>query len=137
MPIIIFPAANISGGGGSSSSGGHSHPNSATLNRLSTDANGNLCFNGKIVGEKAIETAYDVTVTDAIVQQKFFPLPADCDTTRIITLALNGVAFAQGDFWEVRENVTSTTDFISWDGLSLQNLIQAGDNVLISYYRIV
>lgn len=137
MPIIIFPAANISGGGGSSSSGGHSHPNSATLNRLSTDANGNLCFNGKIVGEKAIETAYDINITDTIVQQKFIPLPADCDTTRIITFALNGVAFAQGDFWEVRENVTSTTDFISWDGLSLQNLIQAGDNVLISYYRIV
>lgn len=137
MPVIIFPAAQISGGSSSSPSGGHSHSNSATLNRLSTDAKGNLCFNGKIVGEKAIETAYDINITDAIVQQKFIPLPADCDTTRIITLALNGVAFAQGDFWEVRENVTSTTDFISWDSLSLQNLIQAGDNVLISYYRIV
>ena len=137
MPVIIFTADNISGGGNSYSSGGHSHTNSATLNRLSTDKNGNLCFDGKIVGEKAIETAYDFTVTPAIVLQKFIALPADCDTSRIITFALNGVAFPMGDFWEVRENVTSTTDFISWDGLGLQNIIQAGDNVLISYYRIV
>ncbi len=130
MPVMIIPAANLSGGG-SHSSGGHSHTNSATLNRLSTDANGNLCFNGKIVGEKAIETAYDVTVTPAIVQQKFIPLPADCDTSRIITFALNGVAFPMGDSWEIRENS------ISWNSLRLQNIIQAGDNVLISYYRII
>lgn len=135
MPVMIIPISTFSGGGASAD--GHSHTNMATLNKLSTDNDGNLRFNGKIVGEKSIETAYDINITDAIVQQKFIPLPADCDTTRIITFALNGVAFAQGDFWEVRENVTSTTDFISWDGLSLQNLIQAGDNVLISYYRIV
>lgn len=137
MAVMIIPAASLSGGGSSHSSGGHSHSNSATLNRLSTDSNGNLCFNGKIVGEKAIETAYDVTITPAVVQQKFIPLPADCDTSRIITFSLNGVSFPMGDFWEVNENVTDNTDYISWDGLALQNIIQAGDNVLISYYRII
>lgn len=135
MPVIIIPAANFSGGG-SHSSGGHSHTNSATLNRLSTDSNGNLCFNGKIVGEKSIETAYNVTLNAQDISSKSIALPHDCDTSRIITLSLNGVAFANGDFWEVKENVNSSTaDLIAWEGLGLNGLAQAGDNVLISYYK--
>ena len=137
MPIIIVPAATLphySSDGASLD--GHSHSNITTLNMLSTDSNGNLCFNGNIVGEKAIETAYNITLTADIVAQKFIALPHDCDTSRVITLSLNGVAFSQGDAWEVRENVNYTnTDFITWDGLGLENIAQAGDKLFISYYK--
>lgn len=138
MPLMIVPASAYYGYGGGSgtSADGHSHLNSATLNKLSTDANGNLCFNGKIVGEKAIETALNITLTDTQVQQKFIALPDDCDTSRIITFALNGVSFPKNNFWEVRENVNSSTnDLIAWGGLGLDGLVQIGDNVLISYYK--
>ena len=133
MPLIIVPAATFSGG---ASSDGQSFSNVTTLNKLSTDSNGNLCFNGKVVSEKAIETVYNLTLTATQVAQKYIALPDDCDTARAITLSLNGVSFAQGDFWEVSENVnSSTTDLVSWDGLSLENIAQVGDNIIITYYK--
>ena len=137
MPVIIIPAARFYGSGaGSTSAEGHSHTNIATLSKLSTDSNGNLCFNGNIVGEKAVETAYNITLTDSLVRQKFISLPHDCDTSRVITLSLNGVAFSQGDDWEVSENVNSTnSDFIAWEGLGLENIAQQGDVLFISYYK--
>lgn len=138
MALIIIPRQQFdSSGSGSGSSGeGHSHVNSAVLNKLSADSKGNLCYNGKIIGEKSIETALNVVLTANQVQQKFIALPDDCDTSKIITLSLNGVAFARGDDWEVRENVNSTTnDLIAWEGLRLENIVQVGDTVLISYYK--
>ena len=133
MSVIIFPPANYESG---SSGEGHTHSNSATLNKLSTDANGNLCFNGKTVGEKAIETALNITLTASHIAKKAVELPDDCDTSRIVTLSLNGVSMPQGDSWSVSENVNNTnTDFISWNGLSLENIAQVGDKVLISYYK--
>lgn len=137
MPVIIIPAARFFGtSAGSASTEGHSHTNINTLNKLSTDIDGNLCFNGKIVGEKAVETACNITLTDAQVTQKFIALPDDCDTSRVITLSINGVAMPQGDFWEVRENVnSSTSDLIVWNGLALDNVVRAGDRLFISYYK--
>ena len=136
MPLIIVPAATLqNSSSGGTSIDGHSHNNLATLNKLST-SNGKLCFNGKVVGEEAIEVAYNLTLTATQVVQKYVALPDDCDTARVITLSLNGVSFAQGDFWEVSENVnSSTTDLVSWDGLSLENIAQAGDSIFISYYK--
>ena len=135
MSVIIFPPANYESGSGSSGEG-HTHSNSATLNKLSTDANGNLCFNGKAVGEKAIETALNITLTASHIAKKAVELPDDCDTSRIVTLSLNGVSMPQDDSWSVSENVNNTdTDFISWNGLSLENIAQVGDKVLISYYK--
>ncbi|MBR1436965.1 MAG: hypothetical protein IJ587_11780 [Synergistaceae bacterium] len=135
MSVIIFPPANYDTGSGSSGEG-HTHSNSATLNKLSTDTNGNLCFNGKTVGEKAIETALNITLTASHIAKKAVELPDDCDTSRIVTLSLNGVSMPQGDSWSVSENVNNTnTDFISWNGLSLENIAQVGDKVLISYYK--
>ena len=132
---IITAAAIAEASGATASADGHSHSNSATLNKLSTDSSGNLCFNGKIVGEKAIETACNITLNNSHISQKFISLPDDCDTSRAITLSLNGVSFAQGDFWEVRENVTSLTDIIAWNGLGLEQLAQTGYKVIISYYK--
>lgn len=133
MPLIIVPVSTFSGG---SSSDDHSHSNATTLNKLSSDAKGNLLFNGKIVGEKSIETAYSLTLTAAHITQKNIELPEDCDTSKAITLSLNGLEFSRSDFWEVSENVNSTTtDIITWDSLSLENIAQVGDKVLISYYK--
>ena len=135
MPVIIIPAATFYSSG-TASADGHSHTNIATLCKLSTDSNGKLCFNGSIVGEKAVETACNITLTDALVSQKFIVLPDDCDTSRVITLSLNGVAFSQGDAWQVSENVNSSeTDLIAWDGLGLESIAQAGDILFISYYK--
>ena len=138
MPVIIIPAVRFYEAGTGGDAEGHSHTNFNTLNKLSTDTEGNLCFNGKIVGEKAVETACNITLTDAQIRQKFIALPHDCDTSRVITLSLNGVAMPQGDFWEVRENVnSSTSDLIVWNGLALDTIIRAGDKIFISYYKIV
>ena len=135
MSVIIFPPANYDTSSGSSGEG-HTHSNSATLNKLSTDANGNLCFNGKAVGEKAIETALNITLTASQIAQKAVELPDDCDTSRIVTLSLNGVSIPQEDFWEVKENVNSTNnDLIAWNALGLDGFVQVGDTVLISYYK--
>lgn len=132
--IMVYPLSG--GGGGGGSSDGHTHSNSATLNKLSTNSNGKLCFNGKEVGEAAIETAYSVTLTAQDISRKSIALSYDCDTSRIITLSLNGVAFMQGEFWEVSENVnSSTTDLITWEGLGLDGLVHVGDMILISYYK--
>ena len=137
MPIIIIPRDSFYGAG-SASAEGHTHNNLNTLNKLSTDNNGNLCFNGNLAGEKAIETSLYVTLTDALVKQKFIALPHDCDSSRAITLSLNGVAFSQGDFWEVRENVNSSNnDIIAWEGLGLDGFVKAGDCIAISYYKII
>lgn len=135
MPVILFPADTYYDSGGASADG-HSHTNTDTLNKLSTNSNGKLCFNGQVVGEKAIETALYTVLTPSLVQQKFIPLPDDCDTSRIITLTLNGVSMPQKDFWEVRENVNSSNaDLISWVGLGLDGFVQVGDTVFISYYK--
>lgn len=134
MPVMIIPVSTFSGGGASAD--GHTHSNTATLNKLSTNSSGKLCFNGQVVGEKAIETDCNIMLTANQVQQKFIALPDDCDTSRVITLSLNGVAFPRGDAWEVKENVNSSTnDLITWEGLGLDGLVQTGDNVLISYYK--
>ena len=136
MPVMIIPASTFYGSSGGASADGHTHSNTATLNKLSTNSSGKLCFNGQVVGEKAIETACNITLTASQVQQKFIALPDDCDTSRVITLSLNGVAFPKGDAWEVSENVnSSTTDLITWQGLGLDGLVQVGDTVLISYYK--
>lgn len=136
MPLMIIPAATYYGNsGGGSSTDGHSHLNSATLNKLSTDSNGNLCFNGKAVSVIPVEKSYCLTLNQNHIQQKFFTLPDDCDASQAITLSLNGIALAKGDFWEVVEKSYPQLDLIAWNGLELQSLAQLGDSIIISYYR--
>ena len=117
------------------SSGGYSGTNAATLSKLSTDANGNLTFNGKIIASNSIETGQKFTITNQEIAQKFLELPEDCDTSRIITLALNGLSLEQGEYWDVEEKTAPSKDLITWSGLELESLIQPGDKILVSYYR--
>lgn len=136
MPLMIIPAATYYGNsGGGSSTDGHSHLNSATLNKLSTDSNGNLCFNGKAVSVIPVEKSYCLTLNQNHIQQKSFPLPDDCDSSQAITLSLNGISLPRGAFWEVKEQNYPNPDFIAWNGLELQSLAQSGDTIIVSFYK--
>lgn len=134
MPLMIIPAATYYSSGVSSSADGHSHLNSATLNKLSTDSNGNLCFNGKAVSVIPVEKSYCLTLNQNHIQQKFFPLPDDCDASQAITLSLNGISLPRGAFWEVNEQNYPNPDLIAWNGLELQHLAQSGDTIIVSFY---
>ena len=136
MALIIVTQQEMSSGGGGSGDG-HSHNNLSVLNKLSTDKNSALLFNGSQVGEKALEVAYNLVLTGQQVKQKFIELPYDCDTSRIITLAFQGISMQQDTFWEVIEKDSPEKDLISWGGLELENIAQAGDSISISYYRKV
>ena len=136
MALILVTHQEMSSGGGGSSDG-HSHSNLAVLNKLSTNNDGSLLFNGSKVGEKALEVAYNLVLTEQQVKQKFIELPYDCDISRIITLAFQGISMEQGTFWEVIEKDSPEKDLISWNGLELETIAQAGDSISISYYRKV
>ena len=135
--MIVTHQEMSSGGGGGGSGDGHTHNNLSVLNKLATDKNSALLFNGSQVGEKALEVAYNLVLTAQQVKQKFIELPYDCDTSRIITLAFQGISMQQGTFWEVIEKDSPEKDLIAWDGLELETIAQAGDSISISYYRKV
>ncbi len=128
MSLIIFPRGSS---GGSDTSG---LTNLSTLRKFSTDNNGNLCFDGNIISS-SVEIPYNVTLTKAIIEQKFIELPLDCDTSKIITLSIQGIQIQQGVYWEVHEQTYPDKDLIAWNGLELENLAQVGDKIFISYYR--
>ena len=130
MSVIIFPPILYSSGGY-----GASFSNSDTLRKLSTDNNGNLAFNGKTVAEKAIEVAYSTTLSKLNISNSSIELPNDCDTSRSITLALQGISTQEGVDWAIDEKSFPELDAIVWLGLGLQFVAQEGDSVLITYYK--
>ena len=83
----------------------------------------------------ASEIPYILTLNEQHIEQKSIPLPYDCNTSLIITLSLNGIALPQGEFWSIVEQHAPAQDFISWQGLKLQEFARAGDSVIISYYK--
>ena len=130
MPITIFtPAFYRSAGDNSSFS------NSDTLSRLSSDSQGNLTFNGKTLGEKSTEVAYNVCLSALNISQCSIPLPNDCDASRSISLALQGILTLKGIDWDIYENEFPDFDIISWKGLGLEFIAQEGDAVFITYYK--
>ena len=130
MPLIIYPPGLYK-----SPNNENSFANSDTLSRLSTDDNGNLAFNGKTVGEKSLEVAYNLTLSKQNISTKSFELPHDCDTSRSITLALQGISTQQNIDWVVLEHNSPELDVISWSGFALQDVAQEGDAVLVTYYK--
>lgn len=134
MSIMIVPPSMFGATSGGSSGGGSSSStefaNASTLKKLSTDENGNLTFNGKVIAEKSIEIGYNVTLEK---NQSTIELPDDCDTSRAITVSLNGILLQEGEFWEVVEKSYPVKDFITLKGLDYQ----AKDKIFITYYRKV
>lgn len=136
MPIMIRPAAVYSKESSASTSAStHSHSNLGILNKLSIDAQGNLSFGGKIIAENSVETSYSTTLSVQNINSKSLELPHDCDTSRAITLTLQGLSFVQGRDWRLIENTAPVLDVISWENLALQDIVQQGDSVSITYYK--
>ncbi|MBR0186899.1 MAG: hypothetical protein IJQ24_12805 [Synergistaceae bacterium] len=101
MPVILFPRSSF---GGSSSGEGQVFTNAATLAKLSTDSSGNLTFNGKPVGEKSVEVSLNLTLSDENIRSCSIELPNDCDPSRSISLALQGISAQQGKDWTILEH---------------------------------
>lgn len=133
MALIIFTQQQFYAG--TSQGGGSDTGNNPILSRLSTDADGNLLFNGKIIGENSVEVSYNLTLNEQNIKQKYIALPDDCDTSKNIIFYLEGIALIQGDFWEVIEKVYPEPDLIAWNGYQLEQLAQVGDKVCITYYK--
>ena len=132
MAVILFPLGSFTGG---ASGEGQTFTNAATLSKLGTDANGNLTFNGRPVGEKSVEVSYSITLSDENIRSCSIELPNDCDASRSISFALQGISAQQGKDWTIQEHSWPDPDVISWDGLGLQTVAKSGDYVLISYYK--
>ena len=81
------------------------------------------------------ETPYILTLNQLHIDSKSIPLPHDCNSKLIITLSLNGIALPQGEFWNIVEQKAPAQDFISWEGLKLQEFARVGHSVILSYYK--
>lgn len=80
-----------------------------------------------------VETSMTVTFTAQHVSQKYIALPNDCDTSRLLTVAIQGLLTEQDTDWEVSKS--GTTNSIAWNGLELENIAQIGDKIFITYYK--
>ena len=130
--ILVYPNAFSGGASSGATADGHSHSNIATLNKLSTDNNGNLTFNGKtLYPASSVEVVFNTTTTNL----KFIELPDDCDTSRAVTFSIEGISARLGSDWRIIEHESPENDVISWDGLGLDGIVQPGDNVSITYYK--
>ena len=81
---------------------------------------------GAVIPERKI---FNVILTSEQISQKYIQLPNDCDTSKLINLYIQGLLTERGLDWELDENK------ISWNGLELENIVQAGDKIFIDYYK--
>ena len=131
MAVIFVNWGGTADGGGS----GHTHSNLGLLNSLRTDSDGKLLVNGSPVGERAIETSCEITLTSQHIADKFLEFPEDCDTERTVTLILENLPQRMGDDWEVIERTSPEKDLVSWAGLGMERIAQAGDRVSLTFSR--
>ena len=131
---VILVAPGWGGGGSGGGSADHIHGNLASLNALKVNGD-DLLVNGKAVGEKAVEVAIEATLTATDIANKHLDLPEDCDVSRALTVVLESLPRRMGEDWTVIENVDPEKDRISWAGLGMERLAQAGDKVSITYYK--
>ena len=130
MAIIIVPPRSFIPNGDAAS-----FPNSDTLSKIGSDNYGNLTFNGKAVSDFSREVAFSTTLTQQNILEASLPLPDDCDTSRSITLAIQGIATQKGIDWDILDHSFPELDAIVWDGFGLQFIAQEGDAVIITYYK--
>ena len=76
-----------------------------------------------------VEASWNVTITKTHVSQKYITLPTNADTSCRINVFINGILTEQNIDWILDNNK------ISWSGLTLDGLIQAGDKIIINYFR--
>lgn len=73
-----------------------------------------------VVSESAVEAVLNLTINQDILAHCSVQLPHDCDSSRAVTLSLNGIALPQHSFWEVVDKSYPDYDLIAWRGLELQ-----------------
>ena len=112
----------------------HVHNNMDVLWRLQL-YNGKLYVNGYPVGEKAIEVMQTITLTEEMINNCKIKLPDDCDVDRPITVVINSVPQLHDNDWIIIENEWPVLDEISWKNKQLQNILEVGDIVSITYYK--
>lgn len=130
MPLRIIPTVHYY-----SSGTAQSFSNASVLKKFGVDSQGNLTFNGKVIDQKSLEVTYSAVLSKENISQACIALPHDCDTSRAITLTLQGILFIQDKDWQVRENSYPEHDVIAWNALGLQNIARPGDSIFITYYR--
>lgn len=102
------------------------------LKKISVNDNDELVFDGRVVGEKATEVNYNISL---VAHQEFIELPYDCDTSRAITLTIQGITTQKDVDWRLVEREYPEKDLITWGGLGLQEIVQTGDKIFITYYK--
>ena len=112
----------------------HVHINMDVLWRLQL-YNDKLYVNGYPVGEKVVEAMQNVTLTEDMINNCKIKLPNDCDVDRPITVVINSVPQLHDNDWIVIEKEWPELDEISWKNKQLQNILEVGDIVAITYYK--
>ena len=85
--------------------------------------------------DNLVEFPCDVVLTSQNISNKYIELPTDCDTSRVITVSLQGVTLQQGVDWDITERAWPDKDLITWSGLRLEDIARAGDSITITYYK--
>jgi len=80
--------------------------------------------------ELPVEKSLTVTLEADNITSKSITLPDTPDTSKAATVAIQGLVTECGVDWIFNKNK------ISWDGLELETIAQAGDKVFIKYYKL-
>ena len=86
-------------------------------------------------GAQPTETIYKVILTPEHISQKYIELPEDCDTVKFTGVYIQGLITEPDVDWVLIEKTDPDKDRIAWNGLELENTAQAGDKILVSYYK--
>lgn len=80
--------------------------------------------------EIPVEKSLAVTLSAQHISQKYIELPFAPDTSKAAIVAIQGVLTERGVDWNFNGNK------ITWNGLELEKIAQAGDKVFIKYYKL-
>jgi hypothetical protein len=135
VPVTIIPGGGGGSGGGGSGSD-HTHSNYADLNKITVPGAGRIATSGvEILGVKAIEEPYSVTITATHVTQKYVELPDDYAPGYPVVVVYEYLPQQAGVDYELVENTAPTKDRVSWAGLTMEATVKAGDHLTITYYK--
>ena len=114
---------------------GHYHDNMQLLEALSINELNQLCINGIPIQSDYTEVDRDILITSEIINNKYFEIPDDYDSSKPISLTLNSQILVYGIDYNIEVNEEPYKDKIIWQGLGLENILQPDDNICMIYYK--
>lgn len=114
---------------------GHYHDNMQLLEALSINELNQLCINGIPIQSDYTEVDRDILMTSEIINNKYFEIPDDYDSSKPISLTLNSQILVYGVDYNIEVNEEPYKDKIIWEGLGLENILQPDDNICMIYYK--